>query len=130
MWHPAIQPKPIVRFDIDVAARQYQVDILKEAYHIHAYAISLADTEKFTAGILDMQKTALLLFAGYIDAATTMAESHGGDGNTLIGLGLHQRRIRVRIGATLCPHGNGDEPSAKTRLATISGLPDCRSSGY
>ena len=62
--------------------KRYQVDIPKEAYHILTNAISLADTEEFAAGILDMQKTALLLFAGYVDAATTMAESHGGGGST------------------------------------------------
>ena len=79
---PTIQPEPFVHFDIDVADKQYQVDIPKEAYHILANAISLADTEDFVSGILDMQKTALLLFAGYVDAATTMAESHGGGGST------------------------------------------------
>ena len=79
---PTVQPAPIVHFDIDVANKQYRVDIPKEAYHILANAISLADTEEFAAGILDMQKTALLLFAGYVDAATTMAESHGGGGST------------------------------------------------
>ena len=79
---PTVQPASIVHFDIDVADKQYQVDIPKEAYHLLANAISLADTEEFAAGILDMQKTALLLFAGYVDAATTMAESHGGGGST------------------------------------------------
>ena len=79
---PTVQSEPFVHFDIDVADKQYRVDIPKEAYHILANAISLADTEEFAAGILDMQKTALLLFAGYVDAATTMAESHGGGGNT------------------------------------------------
>ena len=62
--------------------KRYRIDISKEAYHFLANAISLADTEELAAGILDMQKTALLLFAGYVDAATTMAESHGGGGST------------------------------------------------
>ena len=79
---PTVQPAPIVHFDIDVADRQYRVEIPKEVYHILANAISLADTEELAAGILDMQKTAMLLFAGYVDAATTMAESHGGGGST------------------------------------------------
>ena len=78
---PTVQPAPIVHFDIDVADKRYQVDIPKGAYHFLANAISFADTEEFAAGILDMQKTALLLFAGYVDAATTMAESHGGGGS-------------------------------------------------
>lgn len=78
---PTVQPVPIAHFDIEVADKHYRVDIPKEAYHILANAISLADTEEFAAGILDMQKTAMLLFAGYIDAATSMAESHGGGGS-------------------------------------------------
>lgn len=78
---PTVQPAPIVHFDIDVANKHYQVDIPKEAYHILANVLSLADTEEFAAGILDMQKTAVLLFAGYVDAATTLSESHGGGGS-------------------------------------------------
>ena len=79
---PCIEWAPIVHYDIEIADRHYRVDIPKEAYHILANAISLADTEEFAAGILDMQKTAMLLFAGYIDAATAMSESHGGGGST------------------------------------------------
>lgn len=79
---PGIERAPIVHYDIEVADRRYRVDIPKEAYHILANAISLAYTEEFAAGILDMQKTAMLLFAGYIDAATAMSESHGGGGST------------------------------------------------
>ena len=78
---PTVRPDHIVHYDIEVADKQYQVDIPKEAYHILANVISLADTEEFAAGILDMQKTAMLLFAGYVDAATSMAESHGGGGS-------------------------------------------------
>ncbi len=77
-----VQPDPIVHFDIEVADKHYQVDIPKEAYHILANVLSLADTEEFAAGILDMQKTAMLIFAGYVDAATTLSESHGGGGST------------------------------------------------
>ncbi len=79
---PTVQSDPIVHFDIEVAARLYRVDIPKETYHILANVLSLADTEEFVAGILDMQKTAMLLFAGYVDAATTLSESHGGGGST------------------------------------------------
>ncbi len=78
---PTVQPDPIVHFDIEVADKLYRVDIPKEAYHVLANVLSLADTEEFAAGILDMQKTAMLLFAGYIDAATSMAESHDGGGS-------------------------------------------------
>ncbi len=79
---PIVQPDPIVHFDIEVADKHYQVDIPKEAYHILANAISNADIEDIAAGILNMQKTAMLLFAGYVDAATTLSESHGGGGST------------------------------------------------
>ncbi len=78
---PTVQPTPIVHFDIEVADKHYQVDIPKEAYHVLANTISLTDIEDIAAGILDMQKTAMLLFAGYVDAATTLSESHGGGGS-------------------------------------------------
>lgn len=78
---PRIEPAPIVHYDIEVADRRYRVDIPKEAYHILANVLSLADAEEFAVGILDIQKTAVLLFAGYIDAATAISESHGGGGS-------------------------------------------------
>ncbi len=79
---PTVKPGPIVHFDIEVADKLYRVDIPKEAYHVLANTISLTDIEDIAAGILDMQKTAMLLFAGYVDAATTLSESHGGGGST------------------------------------------------
>ncbi len=60
---PTIQPDPIVHCDIEVADKHYQVDIPKEAYHVLANAVSNADIEECAAGILDMQKTAMLIFA-------------------------------------------------------------------
>ncbi len=75
---PTVQPAPIVHFDIKVADKLYRVDIPKEAYHVLANILSLADIEDIAAGILDMQKTAMLFFAGYVDAATSMVESHSG----------------------------------------------------
>lgn len=79
---PTVQPKAIVHYDIEVADKHYLVDIPKEAYHDLANTISFADAEEFAAGIVEMQKTAVLLFAGYVDAATSMTESHGGGGST------------------------------------------------
>ncbi len=84
---PTVKPDPIVHFDIEVADKLYRVDIPKETYHILANVLSLADTEDIAAGILDMQKTAMLLFAGYVDAAISMAESHGGGGGSAPSLG-------------------------------------------
>jgi len=77
-----IEPTPIVHYDIEVANKHYQVDIPEAANRAIADTLSLADAEEFAAGILEMQKTAVLLFAGYVDAVTTMSESHGGDGSS------------------------------------------------
>ncbi len=78
---PTVHPTPIVHFDIEVADKLCRVNIPKEAYHVLANTISLADIEEYAAGVLDMQKTAMLLFAGYVDAAISLSESHGGGGS-------------------------------------------------
>lgn len=78
---PTVQPNHIVHYDIEVADKHYRVDIPKAADSAIADILSLADAEEFAAGILEMQKTAVLLFAGYVDAATAMSESHGGGGS-------------------------------------------------
>lgn len=79
---PTVQPDPIVHYDIEVADKHYQIDIPEAANRAIADTLSLADAEEFAASIVEMQKTAVLLFAGYVDAATTMSESHGGGGST------------------------------------------------
>jgi len=78
---PTVQPDHIVHCDIEVADKHYRADIPKTANSAIADTLSLADAEEFAAGILEMQKTAVLLFAGYVDAATARSESHGGGGN-------------------------------------------------
>lgn len=78
---PTVLSGHIVHYDIEVANKHYLIDIPKEAYHVLANTISFADIEELAAGILDMQKTAVLLFAGYVDAAISMVESHGGGGS-------------------------------------------------
>lgn len=72
---------PIVHYDIEVADKHYRVAIPETANRAIADVLLLADAEEFAAGIVEMQKTAVLLFAGYVDAATTMSESHGGGGS-------------------------------------------------
>lgn len=76
-----VEPMPFVHYDIDVEDKYYQVDIPEATDHAIADILSLADAEEFAADVLDMQKTAVLLFAGYVDAATTISESHGGGGS-------------------------------------------------
>jgi len=78
---PRVEPMPIVHYDIEIADKHYRVDIPKAANRAIADTLSLADAEEFAAGIVEMQKTAVLLFAGYVDAAAAMSESHGGDGS-------------------------------------------------
>lgn len=48
--------------------------------------VSLSENNVF-ATINDLQRTAILLFAGYLDAATQMSESSGGGGSTPDGWG-------------------------------------------
>jgi len=79
---PRVEPMPFVHYDIDVEDKHYQVDIPEAANRAIADTLSLADAEEFAAGILEMQKTAVLLFAGYVDAATTISKSHGGSGSS------------------------------------------------
>jgi len=78
---PRVEPTPIVHYDIEVADKHYQVDIPKAADSAIADVLSLADAEEFAASIVEMHNTAVLLFAGYVDAATAMSETHGGGGS-------------------------------------------------
>lgn len=78
---PTVQPNHIVHYDIEVADKHYRVDIPEATDRAIADVLSLADAEEFAAGIAEMQKTAVLLFAGYVDAATAISESHGSGGN-------------------------------------------------
>lgn len=77
-----VGPVPFVHYDIEVADKHYRIDIPKEVYHVLANTILLSEVERAAAGILEMQKTAMLLFAGYIDAAISLSEAHGGGGST------------------------------------------------
>ena len=73
-------------------------DIATDEYHHYHVAISEAADEIIRkectvpqdnpfATVEDVQKTALLLFAGYLDGATTMAASGGGGGSDMSGWG-------------------------------------------
>lgn len=68
-----------VHHDIDVNGKNYSVDISKSANDIiMSEAYSPRDNEEATN--FDASKIAILLFAGYIDAATNYCESCGGGG--------------------------------------------------
>ncbi len=66
--------------------RDYNLDIPSAVDDIITNEIELPDDNKF-ATFVDVQRTALLLFSGYINAATQMSESSGGGGSTPDGWG-------------------------------------------
>lgn len=65
---------------------QYHVTISEEADEIIRKECSVLDDNPF-ATIEDVRKTALLLFAKYLDGATSMATSSGGGGSDMSGWG-------------------------------------------
>ena len=81
-------PAPIIRhYDISTDEyHHYHVAISEEADEIIRKECSVPDDNPF-ATIEDVQKTALLLFAKYLDGATNMAASSGGGGSDMSGWG-------------------------------------------
>ena len=65
---------------------QYHVAISEEADEIIRKECSVSEDNPF-ATIEDVQKTALLLFAEYLDGATSMVASNGGGGSDMNGWG-------------------------------------------
>ena len=80
------QPQPLVRHSIHWNYHDYELDIPSNANSILMQDVSLSEDNVFTT-INDLQQTAVLLFAGYLDAATQMSESTGGGGSTPDGWG-------------------------------------------
>ena len=80
---PQPQPTPSMRhYDISTDSyHTYHIDLPEEADRIIRQECSLAETHPL-ATIEEIQHTAILLFAEYLDAATSMATSSGGGGNT------------------------------------------------
>ena len=77
---------------------------------------------KFNA-VMQLTETENIAVALFIEVAGDHATAPlGGGQHTLVRLGTRQRRRRARMGAALRPYGNGDKPTAKTRLAKITGL--------
>ena len=80
------QPQPLVHHSINWNYRDYKIEIPSNANDILMQNMSLPKNNVF-ATINDLQQTAILLFAGYLDAATQMSESTGGGGSTPDGWG-------------------------------------------
>ena len=75
------QPQTLVHHSINWNYCDYEIDIPSNANDILMQDVSLSENNVF-ATINDLQRTAVLLFAGYLDAATQMSESSGGGGST------------------------------------------------
>lgn len=85
---PMVTSKPIIRhYDITTDEyHHYRVEIPEAADNIIRQECSLEEAHPF-AKIEEIQHTALLLFAEYLDAATSMAASSGGGGSDTGGWG-------------------------------------------
>jgi hypothetical protein len=71
----------MVHHDIDVDGKHYLVDIPEKSNNILMKEATLPD-DVLWSRLADVQNTALLLFANYLDAATQMSESCGGNGSS------------------------------------------------
>ena len=78
---PVRQQPVMVHHDIDVDGKHYLVDIPEKINDILMKEATLPD-DVLWSRLADVQNTAILLFANYLDAATQMSESCGGGGNT------------------------------------------------
>ena len=83
------QPQSLVHHSINWNYHDYEIDIPSNANDILMQDVSLPENNVF-ATINDLQQTAVLLFAGYLDAATQMSESTGGGGSTPDGWGRNK----------------------------------------
>ena len=80
MSEPAKQQSVMVHHDIEWNGRNYAVDIPEKADNVLMKETALPDDVLWST-LTDIQHTALLLFANYVDAATEISESCGGGGN-------------------------------------------------
>lgn len=111
----ANRPTPVIRhYDISTDEyHHYHVAIPEEADEIIRRECTVPEDNPF-ATIENVQKTALLLFAGYLDAATGMATSGGGGGSDTGGWGkdkgedeLEWARRCARMANRLCKRRKG-----------------------
>ena len=78
---PVKQQPVMFHHDIDVDGKHYLVDIPEKINDILMKEVTLPD-DVLWSRLADVQNTALLLFANYVDAATQMSESCGGGGSS------------------------------------------------
>lgn len=102
------QSQTLVHHSINWNYCDYEIDIPSNANEILMQEASLSENNVF-ATINDLQQTAVLLFAGYLDAATQMSESSGGGGGTPDGWGrdkdeddLEWARRCARMASHMC----------------------------
>ena len=102
------QPQSLVHHSINWNYHDYEIDIPSNANDILMQDVSLPENNVF-ATINDLQQTAVLLFADYLDAATQMSESTGGGGSTPDGWGrdkdeddLEWARRCARMASQMC----------------------------
>ena len=116
---PVIQPSTIsqpVMKHYDIKTDEYHkfhVEIPEAADNIIRQDCSLEDAHPF-AKIEEIQHTALLLFAGYLNAATSIAASSGGGGSDTGGWGrdkdedeLEWARRCARMANSMCKRKKG-----------------------
>ena len=81
---PVPQPKPVPSytiFDIKADDKTYSVSIPNSVKDIFLNEAQIPE-DNDTATVEDVSRVAMLLFVGYIDAATSMSESCGGGGGS------------------------------------------------
>ena len=81
---PRVQAKPVpsfTRFNIDTPVGSKAVEIPNSVKDIFLNEAQVPE-DNDTATVEKVAHTAMLLFAGYIDAATSMSESYGGGGGS------------------------------------------------
>ena len=112
---PQTTPLPIMRhYDITTDEyHKFHVEIPEAADNIIRQDCSLEEAHPL-AKIEEIQHTALLLFAGYLDAATSMAVSSGGGGSDTGGCGrdkdedeLEWARRCARMANSMCKRRKG-----------------------
>lgn len=87
---PVKQQPVMFHHDIDVDGKHYLVDIPEKINDILMKEATLPD-DVLWSRLADVQNTALLLFANYVDAATQMSESCGGGGSSAMESGWERK---------------------------------------
>ena len=104
--HPSVASKPVkqqpvmVHHDIDVDGKHYLVDIPEKANDILMKEATLPD-DVLWSKLADVQNTAILLFANYLDAATQMSVSCGGGGSSAMESGWGRKEAHPLNAYTL-----------------------------